>query len=72
VLRFVHGTVGYDDEYLPGPGRGGRKLTDAKAFEVFWRYDHGLGGVTQQVLADEYRVSRSTVGAPRAAGSGRG
>jgi hypothetical protein len=48
------------DEYLPGP-IGGRKLTDAQAQDVIWRWDDGFGGVTQAVLAKEYGVSVSAV-----------
>lgn len=59
VDQLVKGTVGYDDKYLPGPA-GGRKLTDAKAREIRWRYDDG-GEVTQRELAAEFGVSVSTV-----------
>jgi hypothetical protein len=48
------------DEYLPGP-LGGRKLTDAKAREILWRWDDGFGEVTQAVLAEEYGISVSAV-----------
>jgi hypothetical protein len=59
VDQLVKGTVGYDDKYLPGPA-GGRKLTDAKAREIRWRYDDG-GDVTQREVAAEFGVSPSTV-----------
>ena len=52
--------VGHDDEYLPAPA-GKRKLTDAKVRDIRWRYDHGIGGVTQAELAAEFGVSASTV-----------
>ena len=59
VDQLVKGTVGYDDKYLPGPARG-RKLTDAKAREIRWRYDDG-DDVTQRQVAAEFGVSASTV-----------
>ena len=59
VDQLVKGTVGHDDEYLPGPAAG-RKLTDAKVRDIRWRYDP-LGGVTQAVLAAEFGVSASTI-----------
>lgn len=60
VDQLVKGTVGYDDEYLPGPA-GRTKLTDARVREIRWRYDDGIGGVTQAELATEFGVSASTV-----------
>jgi hypothetical protein len=57
VERLVKGTVGWDDEYLPGP-RG--KLTDAQVRDIRWRYDP-YDGVTQAVLAAEFGVSPSTI-----------
>jgi hypothetical protein len=60
VDQLVKGTVGYGDEYLPGPA-GGRKLTDAKAREIRERYADGFGDVTQRELAAEFGVSASTV-----------
>jgi hypothetical protein len=60
VDQLVKGTVGHDDEYLPGPA-GGRKLTDAKVRDIRWRYDDGIGGVTQTELAAEFGVSPSTI-----------
>jgi Helix-turn-helix len=60
VDQLVKGTVGHDDEYLPSPATG-RKLTDAKVRDIRWRYDGGIGGVTQAELAAEFGVSPSTV-----------
>jgi hypothetical protein len=57
VDQLVKGTVGYGDEYLPGPGRG-RKLTDARVREMRARLDYGE---TQRELAAEFGVSPSTV-----------
>lgn len=57
VDQLVKGTVGYGDEYLPGPHR---KVTDAQVRDIRWRYDP-IGGVTQAELATEFAVSRSTV-----------
>jgi len=62
VDQLVKGTVGYDDEYLPGPA-GNRKLTDAQVRDIRWRYDNGIGGITQRALAAEFAVSASTVSA---------
>ena len=59
VDQLVKGTVGYGDEYLPGPAAG-RKLTDTQVREIRWRYDP-LDGVTQHVLAAEFGVSLSTI-----------
>jgi hypothetical protein len=59
VDQLVKGTVGHDDEYLPGPA-GNRKLTDAKVRDIRWRYDP-LAGVTEAALAAEFGVSPSTV-----------
>lgn len=58
VDQLVKGTVGYGDEYLPGPAG---KLTDAQVRDIRWRYDDGIGGVTQKTLAEEFGVSPSTV-----------
>lgn len=52
-------TVGYGDEYLPGPAG---KLTDAQVRDIRWRYDP-MGGVTQKALAGEFGVSVSTINA---------
>jgi hypothetical protein len=60
VDQLVKGRVGYDDAYLPRPS-GKRKLTDAQVLEIRWRYDDGVGGVTQQELAREFSVSTATV-----------
>jgi hypothetical protein len=59
VDQLVKGTVGYDDDYLPGPARG--KLTDIQAREIHTRYASGFGAVTQRELAAEFGVSPSTV-----------
>ena len=56
--QLVKGTVGHDDEYLPGPLA---KLTDAQVRDIRWRYDDGIGGVTQAELAAEFGVSASTI-----------
>ena len=61
VDQLVKGTVGYDDEYFPGPAKG-RKLTDAQVRDIRWRYDPG-DGVTQKTLAVEFGVSTSTISA---------
>jgi hypothetical protein len=53
-----HGTVGYDDEYLPGPAAG-RKLTDAKARQI--RDACEWGEATQREVAARFGVSASTV-----------
>jgi len=58
VDQLVKGTVGYGDEYLPGPAAG-RKLTDAQARDIKDRY--WPGEVTEQALAAEYGVSPSTI-----------
>jgi hypothetical protein len=58
VDQLVCGTVGYDGEALPGPIG---KLTDAQVREIRWRYDDGIGGVTQRELAAEYGVAASTI-----------
>jgi hypothetical protein len=60
VDQLVKGTVGYGDEYLPGPS-GRAKLTDAKVRDIRWRYDDGFGEVTQRQLAAEFGVSASTI-----------
>jgi hypothetical protein len=57
VDGLVKGTVGHDDEYLPPPLR---KLTDAQVRDIRWRYDP-YDGVTQDVLAAEFGVARSTI-----------
>jgi hypothetical protein len=59
VDQLVKGTVGHDDKYLPPPRT---KLTDAQVRDIRWRYDP-LGGMTQNVLATEYDVARSTISA---------
>ena len=58
VGRLVKGTVGYGDEYLPGPA-GRRKLTDAKVRAIRERLD--WGEMTQRELAAEFGVSPSTI-----------
>jgi hypothetical protein len=58
VDQLVKGTVGYDDEYLPGPGRG-RKLTDARARQIRDACDRAE--MTQRQIAAEHSVSPSTV-----------
>ena len=60
VGQLVKGTVGHDDEHLPTPA-GKRRLTDAKVRDIRWRYDDGIGGVTQDELAAEFGVSASTI-----------
>ena len=62
VDQLVKGTVGYGDEYLPGPA-GRAKLTDSKVRDIRWRYDGGAGGVTQANLAAEFGVAVSTISA---------
>jgi hypothetical protein len=59
VETLVKGTVGHEDQYLPGP-LPGRKLTDAKAREIRDRYCPYFPP-TQEELAAEYGVSPSTV-----------
>jgi Helix-turn-helix len=59
VRQLVKGTVGYDDGCLPAPA-GHRKLTDARARDIRWRYDDGPE-VTQRQVAAEFGVSPSTV-----------
>jgi hypothetical protein len=58
VDQLVKGTVGYGDEYLPGPA-GRAKLTDARVLEIRDRY--AGGEVTQRQVAAEFGVSASTV-----------
>ena len=58
VDQLVKGTVGYGDEYLPGPA-GRAKLTDAQVLEIRDRY--AGGEVTQRQVAAEFGVSASTV-----------
>jgi hypothetical protein len=57
VDQLVKGTVGYGDEYLPGPGRG--KLTDTKVRQI--RDRCMFGETTQREIAAEFGVSASTV-----------
>jgi hypothetical protein len=57
VDQLVKGTVGYGDEYLPGPVRG--KLTDANARQIKEACD--WGDATQREIAAEFGVSPSTV-----------
>ena len=57
VEQLVHGTVGYGDEYLPGPPRG--RLTDTQVRGI--RDRCGYGEVTQRQVAAEFGVSASTV-----------
>jgi hypothetical protein len=58
VDQLVKGTVGYDDQYLPGPA-GGRKLTDAKVRAIRERL--AWGEMTHRELAAEFGVSPSTI-----------
>jgi len=58
VEQLVKGTVGYDDEYLPGPRA---KLTDAQVREIRDVYADGFGGITQREVAAEFGVSASTI-----------
>jgi hypothetical protein len=58
VDQLVKGTVGYGDEYLPGPS-GRAKLTDARVRLIRDRY--WPGEVTQRQVAAEFGVSPSTV-----------
>lgn len=58
VDQLVCGTVGYDGEALPPPLH---KLSDAQVREIRWRYDDGIGGVTQRELAADFAVSASTI-----------
>jgi hypothetical protein len=58
--QLVKGTVGHDDEYLPALA-GKRKLTDVKVRDIRWRYDDGIGGITQAEPAAEFGVSARTV-----------
>ena len=58
VDQLVKGTVGYGDEYLPGPA-GRAKLTDAQVLEI--RYRCAAGEMTQRQVAAEFGVSASTV-----------
>lgn len=58
VDRLVHGTVGYDDKYLPEPS-GRAKLTDAKVREI--RDRCAWGEMTQEDMAAEFGVSASTI-----------
>lgn len=57
VDQFVKGTVGYGDEYLPGPVHG--KVTDCKAREIKAACD--WGEMTQKQIGAEFGVSPSTV-----------
>ena len=57
VCQLAKGTVGYGDEYLPGPQRG--KLTDTQVRQI---RDLCMSGVvTQRGAAAEFGVSESTV-----------
>jgi hypothetical protein len=56
VVELVKGTVGYDDESLPGPMR---KLTDAKARAIKEACD--WSEMTHQEIAADYGISPSTV-----------
>jgi hypothetical protein len=56
VQQLVKGTVGYDDEYLPGPMRG---LTDEKARSIRDACD--WSEMTQREIAAEHDVAESTV-----------
>jgi len=58
VEELVKGTVGWDDEYLPGPAKG-RKLTDAKARQV--KQACAWSEMTRRQIAAEFGVSPSTV-----------
>jgi Helix-turn-helix len=58
VDQLVKGTVGYSDEYLPGPVAG-RKLTDAKARQIREACD--WDEMTQREIAAQFGVSPSTV-----------
>ncbi len=60
VDQLVKGTVGYDDEYLPGPA-GPAKLTDTQVRQIRDRHDYSE--VTQRQLAAELGVSASTISA---------
>ncbi len=57
VAQLTAGTVGYDNEALPGPRRG--KLTDAKARQI--REACNWAEMTQRQIAAEFGVSASTV-----------
>ena len=59
IEGLLAGTVGGDDRYLPPPMD--TKLTDARARQIKYRYDDGLGGVTQKQVGAEFGVSASTV-----------
>jgi hypothetical protein len=56
VDQLVKKTVGYADEYLPGPMR---KLTDETARQI--KEDCRWDGRTQREIAAEYGVAESTV-----------
>jgi hypothetical protein len=60
VGQLVKGTVGYGDEYLPGPA-GRAKLTDAAVRQLRDRRDYDDVIPTERQLAAEFGVSRSTV-----------
>jgi hypothetical protein len=60
VDQLVKGTVGYGDEYLPGPA-GRPKLTDASVRQIRDRRDYDDVIPTERQLAAEFGVSRSTV-----------
>ena len=57
VLGVLFDSVGYGDEYLPGPARG--KLTDSQVRQI--RDRCMFGEAAQQELAAEFGVSASTV-----------
>jgi hypothetical protein len=56
VDKLVKGTVGWDDEYLPGPMR---TLTDEKARQVKDACE--WSEMTQKQIADECGVTQATV-----------
>jgi hypothetical protein len=58
VRQLLAGTVGEDDEYLPGPA-GRTKLTDAQVREIRDRCEHGEAA--RREIAAEFGVSASTV-----------
>lgn len=59
VDRLVKGTVGYGDEYLPGPIA---RLTDAQVREIREAGTaDAVSGVTHEELGAEYGVAPSTI-----------
>jgi hypothetical protein len=58
VDQLVKGTVGYADEYLPGPA-GRAKLTDAQVLAIRDRF--AGGAVSRRQVAAEFGVSARTV-----------